>query len=282
MPYKISSLETTPLSEITQCFNEAFSDYFVKFQVTEDYLRARWKVARVDYGLSYGAFNGDKLIGIIIHGIGEKNGMRTAHNSATGIIPPYRGKGLLGNIYEEAIIGLKKAGIEQSTLEVISINERAIKAYQKVGFKLCPELLHCFRGTIKKAINIPHNLKTIKTEKPNWPLYKKMRSFPLTWEMTDAALSVFPAGFEYREIWKSGEMAGYVIHSPKTKLIQQYAVRPDLRRQKLGTCLFSELKKTSPNVRVNNVPASDLASVAFFKNMGFENHIDQYEMELMW
>ena len=98
--------------------------------------------------------------------------------------------------------------------------------------------------------------------------------------MTSAALSVFPAEFEYREIWKDGAFAGHLIHSPKTGLIQQYAIRPDWRRQGLGRVLFGDLKQQSPHVRVNNVPASDHGTLEFLKQLGFENPIDQYEMEM--
>jgi ribosomal protein S18 acetylase RimI-like enzyme len=277
----ISSLEKTPLSEITRCFNEAFSDYFIPFNATQDYLRTRWKVARVKYDLSFGAFDGNRLVGFIIHGIGKRDGKMTAHNAATGIEPAHRGKGLLGKIYAKAIDALQENGIEQSTLEVISKNERAIKAYEKVGFKLRPELLHCFQGTLRQCnFLIPENIEIKKVEKPNWPVYKKIHTSPLTWEMTPEALSVFPSEFEYREIWKNEEFTGHLIHSPKTGLIQQYAIRPDLRRQGLGTFLFYDLRKNSPHVRVNNVPESDVATISFLKNMGFENHIDQYEMKV--
>ena len=281
MTYQIKSLENTPLSEITRCFNEAFSDYFVKFNATEDYLRIRWEVARVNYNLSFGAFDGEKMIGFIMHGIGERDGKMTAHNSATGIEPPYRGKGLLGKIYEHAIDGLKKHGIEQSTLEVISINEKAIRAYQKVGFTLRPELLKCYKGTLQQCnFIIPKNIEIKKTENPDWKKYKSIHTEMLTWEMTPEALAVTPSEFEYREIWKDGNFAGHLVHSPKTGLIKQYSIKPELRRQGLGTFLFYDLKKDTPHVRVNNVPQSDQATISFLENLGFENTIDQYEMEL--
>lgn len=276
---KITSLENIPLSEITRCFNEAFSDYFVKFNATEEYLRTRWTVARVNYALSFGAFENEKLIGFIMHGIGEKNGKKTAHNSATGIEPPYRGKKVLGKIYSAAIDTLKKNGIEQSTLEVISINEKAIKAYKKVGFNLNSELLHCFRGS-PKTLQANTNIEIKKVERPDWLSYKTMRDYSPTWEMTEEALSVFPSEFEYREIYFKNQKAGYLIHSPKTGLVQQYAIHPKFRRNKLGTYLFSDLTKNMPQVRVNNVPKKDKASTAFLKKMGMENHIDQYEMAL--
>lgn len=280
MYFKIKPLSDTPLSEITRCFNEAFSDYFVKINATESYLRTRWQVARVDYGLSFGAFDGGKMVGFVIHGIGKREGMRTAHNVATGIEPPHRGQGLLGKIYEVAIQALRANGIEQTTLEVISKNKKAIRAYEKVGFRLRPELLHCFQGVVSRGPAPPNGVSIRIVEKPNWERYASMPSYPLTWEMTPDALSVFPEEFEYRELWNGNEFGGYVIHAPKTGLIQQLNIRPDFRRRGFGQLLLSDLVQHSPNLRMNNVPASATAMLHFLKKTGMKNNIDQYEMEM--
>ena len=57
------TLDKTPISILTPCFNLAFSDYFVKFNATEDYLRERWLAADVDYSLSAEMMDDGLLVG---------------------------------------------------------------------------------------------------------------------------------------------------------------------------------------------------------------------------
>ena len=79
-------------------FNDAFSDYIIKFTATEEYLKTRWEAAAVNFDLSFGAFKNNKLIGFIIHGIDKQNGINTAFNVATGVIPEHRGKRIVKEI----------------------------------------------------------------------------------------------------------------------------------------------------------------------------------------
>jgi hypothetical protein len=79
-------------------FNDAFSDYIIKFTATEEYLKTRWEAAGVNFDLSFGAFKNNKLNGFIIHGIDKQNGINTAFNVATGVISEHRGKRIVKEI----------------------------------------------------------------------------------------------------------------------------------------------------------------------------------------
>ncbi|HFA51193.1 MAG TPA: GNAT family N-acetyltransferase [Bacteroidetes bacterium] len=278
MKIKTTPLSDTPLSEITRCFNEAFSDYFVKFNATEEYLRTRWKGARVDYNLSFGYFVDGHMRGFIMHGIDFHEGRLTAFNCATGIEPPYRGKGILGEIYKTAIAALKKHGVQSSLLEVISINKKAIRAYEKTGFKIRNGLLHCFKNQPKINIETNKEIKFYKTKNPDYKKYKPFRDYAPTWEMTSKAFAVFPGEFDFWEMKLKDELIGYLIIAPKTGLVQQFAINKKYRKKGFGKMLFQNTVNNYENIRVNNVPESAEATVGFLKSTGMENHIDQYEM----
>jgi len=94
------NLDKTPLSILTSCFNLAFSDYFVKFNATEDYLRDRWFAADVDFSLSAGVMDKNELVGFIINGVREWNGIQSAFNVGTGVIPSCRGNRLTEKMYQ--------------------------------------------------------------------------------------------------------------------------------------------------------------------------------------
>ena len=140
--------------KIMECFLLAFDDYFVKMPTDYNYYKLRWKAAKVNFELSYGMFDDDKLVGFIIHAIDKRDGDLTAFNTGTGVIPEYRGKKIVKSIYKYAIPDLAKNGITKSVLEVIIENEKAIKAYKGVGFKVRKNF-KCYSGEL--SINLIHN-----------------------------------------------------------------------------------------------------------------------------
>ncbi len=279
MKIKITDLSNTSISELARCFNESFSDYFVKFNATESYLKKRWQIGRVKFNLSFGCFIDDVLRGFIIHGIDMREGKLTAHNCATGIEPPFRGQGILGNMYNASIPILREHGVAFSTLEVISKNKKAIRAYEKAGFSLRPNLLHCFKGLSKINISTPKNITIKKIVTPDFSFYKTCQDFEPTWEMTESAFRVSPKEFEYWEIFFENNKVGYLIYSPGTGLAQQFAIHENYRNKGYGKVLFQHLIQEHKNIRVNNIPETSINTVNFLKNIGMENHIDQYEME---
>ena len=136
MTIQFQPLVTTSFENIIDCFVEAFSDYFVTMPTDPEIYRQRWHMSGVDWDLSVGAFDREKLVGFIIHSVGDRQGFLTAHNSGTGVIPTHRGKGLVYGMYDYAFPRLIDAGIQKSRLEVITENIRAVRAYQKVGFQI--------------------------------------------------------------------------------------------------------------------------------------------------
>jgi len=276
---EIRSLESTPLEEITRCFNAAFSDYFMEFTATENYLKTRWTVARVDYRLSFGCFIKGVLRGFIVHGIDQHNGQLTAHNCATGIEPPFRGKGLLSEIYQVAIPALRQRGVVFSTLEVITKNKRAIRGYEKNGFRIRPTLLHCFNGTPTISSDEIPGVEFRQKDRPDFKKCTPWLGYSPSWEMTEQALSTSPDNFVNHELHLHDDLIGFMVFSPKNSTIQQFAIHPNFRRQGFGQSMLKKICNDYPTIRINNVPETALSGVQFLNKIGMKNPIDQYEME---
>lgn len=126
----ISSLQNTGITTIVNCILDAFTGYFVQLPKDTDYWVKRFAGARVNLNYSYGAFDNDELVALVIHGIDIYEDDLAAFNLCTGVIEGYRGKHLVDRIYHYAIPYLKSKGVTQCRLEVIQENTRAIKAYQ--------------------------------------------------------------------------------------------------------------------------------------------------------
>ena len=83
------------------------------------------------------------------------------------------------------------------------------------------------------------------------------------------------------ESWYEDQIAGYAIYQPPTGRISQLAVRQELRGRGLGTELIRRIQGEATNrtVTIINIPEGETTNQALAK-IGFENQLDQYEMEL--
>ena len=278
---EIKSLENTPLSEIATCFNHAFSDYFVKIAATEQYLQNRWRANRVDYSLSFGAFEKGKLVAFIIHGIDNPNGKKTAYNAGTGVIPEFRGQKLVAQLYDFALPRLKAAGVMQSTLEVITQNYKAIKAYQNVGFKNT-RTLNCFNGSfqVKELSEPSHKNYQLKIDQHfDFNLLQPLHNFNFSWENKDEAVKIIKNDLENWQVFENGNLKGYVILNPATGAIMQLGFENESITP-VSNKLFKAISEKIPVVRINNIDSQAHEIVNLLKGYCLKNTIDQYELLL--
>ena len=132
----IQTLTGIDMQIITDCFNLAFANYFVKFNATVEYLENRWAAANVDYSLSFGVFDNEQLVGFAIHAVDMRKGELMAFDVGAGVIPSHRGRRLIQQMYDFGLPLFRERGIQQVGLEVIQQNKKAIKAYKRVGFTI--------------------------------------------------------------------------------------------------------------------------------------------------
>jgi len=122
-------------------FNKGFEGYLIPMNLTMEQFIGRFGTEGLSVELSVVAFDGDRLIGFILQGIRENNGVKISWNGGTGIIPEYRGKGIGAMLMNEAERILLENEVAVSTLEALSENEPAIKLYEKCGYEIKDKLL---------------------------------------------------------------------------------------------------------------------------------------------
>ena len=96
----IKTLAGTDLIELLAVFNEAFSDYFVQLKLNEAQFKAKLKADNIDFDLSVGVFEDQKLIAFILHGSDVVGQEKVIYNGGTGVVPSKRGLGLTVQMYE--------------------------------------------------------------------------------------------------------------------------------------------------------------------------------------
>lgn len=168
----IKTLEGIDTEIIRECFNEAFSDYSVKMELSKEAFASILNDNDVSLVHSVGAFDNDKLVGFILVGVRGKR----LYDSGTAVLKEYRGRG-----YAKAMISfLISISSEFSTfeLEVLCDNKRAIKLYDSFGFKAEREYL-CFKLT-STSLDYPPPIECRKTDRSYFENYSF--SFPPSWQ----------------------------------------------------------------------------------------------------
>ncbi len=147
----IRSLENVSSESIFSAFKEAFKDYEIQLNKSE------LKTMLIRRGfvpeLSFGAFDGDRLIAFTYNGIGVFSGKKMAYDTGIGTIEEYRGQGLATKIFNYSVPYLKQAGINHYLLEIIQHNFKAVSVYTKVGFEVNREFNYFSESMEKISLN---------------------------------------------------------------------------------------------------------------------------------
>lgn len=270
----ITPLYNIPAEEIINCFLAAFRDYYVPMPEQKQYYQERWNTAKVDYSLSYGLFDQKQLVGFVLHAVDRRNDLKVAYNAATGVLPHYRKRGFVQQLYAHALPIMTKEGIEHIRLEVITHNQAAIGAYTKVGFKICKHY-HCFGGSISGTSSTPSvevreiPLKTIQWNTlPNQHLY--------SWENQGATLSTGPYRF-FQVLHNTSAESFFILHQNG-----EYLAQLDVFTEKENAWnrLFTAIHQYAPAVKLNNVDNRLKNKLEQLKGTGLQSTVDQYEMEM--
>ncbi|SNY94781.1 GNAT family N-acetyltransferase [Flagellimonas pacifica] len=270
---KVKNLEHIDFSMLMDCFLKAFENYFVKMPTDHEYYKDRWRMANVRFDLSYGMFDGDKLVGFIINAIDERAENLIAFNTGTGVLPEYRGQRIVNSICQYAFPELQKNGITTCRLEVIKDNVRAIKAYNSIGFKITKSY-KCFSGDIEfndEASDF--ELKKVDEAYFDW---SSLHQHIYSW---DNHINTIKRGsYSYYAILVEGKLDSYFVMQPDNDYVAQLDVIDSTIHS--WNRLFTAMKSILKTIKINNVDERLNQKIDFLKKVGLKNTVDQYEMEL--
>lgn len=271
---EIKSLEYTEKQEIVDCLHEAFSDYAIPMKMPFNYWIDRWEMACIDYSLSYGFFEDQRLCGFVLHGLDQWGEKYVFYNMATGVIPDSRGKRVVARIYDEILPHLRKANCTHGCLEVLCKNEKAIKAYRSSGFEIRDQLL---------SYHLPSNLETREdtqlVQVENWHpgKYDPLKSHFLSFEHRDEIIARNPRAFTFLELQQSGKCIAYAVLKSSNNNIIQFGFENSSFEYNAEN-LFAHIKIFAPGSRLININTHDHMLVEFFKSRNFGQFIEQYSM----
>jgi ribosomal protein S18 acetylase RimI-like enzyme len=275
----IQTLEQVSIEAILQAFNLSFSDYVIPFFLTKEQLEDKIKGDGVRLEFSVGAFEGNQLIAFVLHGYDIVDNVRVAYNAGTGVVPAQRGNKLIAQLYEYALPIFRSNNISKVILEVITINERAIRTYRSIGFQIARHL-NCFKG----SINLPDTTNDFEVHELKAYDWGKLRSFwdlNPTWQNSSAAVEKLRESTLSIGAYENENLLGYAIYNPVLKRVHQFAVDKNYRNRGVGTHLFNFISTSQERtISVINIDDTSTATLNFMAHIGMNKYIEQYEMVL--
>ncbi len=260
MTIEIRSLAGVPFDQIYETFVQGFSDYVIPLQPDRKAFEEMQTRRGFDAAYSAGAFDGDRLAGIVLTCI---DGDR-AYNSGTTVLTEYRRHRLGRRMMDHAI---SLIGNREYILEVLEQNPNAIALYEAVGFRRTRRL-QLWTYEAKSPARI--------TEIANADL-DQIRSW------CDAAPSWqndVPSLRRARDSYVVlGTLHGAAVVFPNSGDVPLLAVEPAARRQGLGRRLL-EAAATRANkpLRLVNVDDGDRGIATFLEHCGAVRKVAQWEM----
>ena len=257
-------LAESDFDALVAAFNDAFSDYLVPFHLTAPQLREMCARRGVVLELSPAEFDGERIAGYTLNALGTFNGVPSAYDSGTGVVPSHRRRGLARQLLDVSFPALRARGARQMVLEVLEPNARAIALYRDLGFEVTRHL-QCWR--YNGAAEIDREAHAIAID--DVPAH--FCDFAPSWQ--NSIESLRRSGDDRRVLAVEG---GYVAVHAATGDLAQLAVDPAWRRRGIGSRLLRHAAAVAAKpLRILNVEES---MSPFLAAAGAELFVTQLEM----
>lgn len=267
-------LTAADFSALYACFLDAFSDYQVDMQMSEQQFAQRVARDGVQLEISTGAFDGDRMIGFYMNAVDDWQGKLTAYDAGTGIVPDYRGRGVAQELFAFTVSRLKERGVSQYLLEVLTSNERAVALYRKLGFV---EVRRLAVLRSQQALEPLDDIELRRIEDPDWKMFQSFWDGYPSWQNSIAAVERVPNDRIILAADVAGSCVGYGIVFRPTANLMQLAVAPSHRRKGIGSRLLRALS-ADETLKVNNIDEELKGTLTFFEANGFNVVMEQFEM----
>ncbi|HEY1015968.1 MAG TPA: GNAT family N-acetyltransferase, partial [Herpetosiphonaceae bacterium] len=248
--------------------------YFYPGVTTAPLLAARQRAEQIDLTRSLALRVGGELAGQATLALrGDR-----AWCGGFGVTAPFRGRGLARPLIAALIDQAREAGARRFGLEVLTRNEKAIKAYRGAGLSISRDLL-IFQWAAEGSAPVDAaDAPGIADAAPRELLrqFDALHPAPAAWQRDLPALLV-KQGLQGLALTRGGELAGYALYS-----LRESALRiEDLAARDAGRAaeLLRALQRRAATISSVNEP-DDSPLTAAFAACGFRESDRQHEMAL--
>ncbi|MEO1257014.1 MAG: GNAT family N-acetyltransferase [Bacteroidota bacterium] len=270
-------LREEDFEQLYETFTTAFATNAVRFQLSKDDFDYRInKKLLINREISAATFDGNEMVGFILHTSNLYEGIPTAYNGGTGVLPGFRNQRTAEQIYGYLIPKIQSLFLARVILEVVESNEKAIALYEKIGFE-ARRKFKCYKLEKTLDFTSEHEVFEGEVEDIDFSYNDFHPSF------VDSEEQLKRAGEKILLVYDGEEnVQGYLVMQPHLGRISQIAVNRINRHKKIGEALIRTAQKyTSKPLFIMNIPEEQQGFDSFLKNCGFQNQVNQYEMELI-
>lgn len=270
------------MSQIYEAFKIGFADYPVPFDMDMDAFAARFFGPEGnELSRSFIALEPDGPVGLILGGVRTFDGKRTMRCGTLCIAPAYRGQGVSRRLFELHKQAALDAGCDQLFLEVLRENARAIRFYEKQGYRI-QDTLEYYGGP---TASLPETGPTPdEAEEIDFAELAAFRaSLPdchINWQ-SDPPFYAASSQEALLAIYDNNrEPIAMTAMSPSGK-INFLWVRPERRGQGLGRSMLRQAADKQRAEKLSVCLPGSAALGGYFRKLGFEKQpIEQYEMNM--
>ena len=268
------------IGTLYKTYDEAFCDYPVNLGFDEAKLQNCFDRRGCEGIHSYGAFEGDKLIGFTYNAVRELDGKLTAYDALTGVSIHHRRKGAGKGIMLASADHFKKMGIGSYLLEVIDTNEGAYALYKSCGFEFTRKF-DCYSLPEKQDIDITHDVRIVTPDEDMWKKLVSFWDYTPSWQNNVDSVKAVMGSFIIAVAFENGEPVGYAACDKNSCSIAQIAVAKDKRRRGIGSSILAFIGKNTPSkgMSIGNVDDRNTSLAAFLKHYGFKMTLVLHELE---
>ena len=272
-------LKPEDFDALYKSFLAAFSDYVVSMAVSREQFRQRLVRDGVDLQMSVAAFDTDEMVAFSLNAPGEWQGLRTAYDSGTGVVPSHRGAGVGKNLFAYMSKVLVGRRVSQCLLEVISTNIPAVSLYKKLGFEQTRRLAVLRADEILDKEQKQTGFELRKLQTFDWKMLVSFWDGYPSWQNAIDAVKRAQKDCLALGAYKGDDCVGYgIVFEPAGNLMQLAVNRPH-RRQGIGSLILRELQTgLSAPLKITNLDYELDETLRFYQKHGFKMVLDQLEM----
>lgn len=278
-----SNLIEIPQEEIYHTFLKIFNNYKLNVNITMDQFLTLQKRSSYSPEYSFGWFDQDKLVCLIMNGVRTVNSKLICYGIAGGVIPEYRKRGtLIYRVLYSTFSALEKMSVESYVCEMMRDNLPVIKLIQKLGGKISKNTI----TYIKKIdeIEIDDNLSdSFHFHHENDLSFISSCSTlgcKTTWQNSFEAINAILPFFFITTVRKEDNIIGYGVINRIQGDITQFIIQEEFRDRGLGNLLLLELinNTDSKSVGFFNVDEKNTSLNKFLTKKGFKIYSKDFEI----
>jgi ribosomal protein S18 acetylase RimI-like enzyme len=275
MGYVVGDLAGYQAADLHPVVAEAFADYVIPLRTDAASLDASLTRRGWEPAWSFGLFLAGRPVGFWL--TGRDDGRGEAYCIMAGILPEARGDGGIDAMFARV---LAATGARPHRLEVIRGNERAARAYQRLGFRAGRVLRYYQLPRAKAVLGEPSWSAVAEPWMPASLPPESWLTCPAAWQNRREAQRRARPHPVWLVVREAGVLRGSAVLFAQSGDLAEIVVDPAARGRGIGRALLAAaLQHASPGqVTLTTVDAQDQAMCSWLARCGAKSTLSQDEM----